>query len=319
MSQRLATAVVVCTARHERTRLLRACVDSLLAGRSVPDEILVVIDQNPSLFSVLAGSLPAPVRVLQTERQGISDARNVGLRAARSDLVAFIDDDAAAEPEWLPSLVDAFEDHDELLGAGGPVVPRWGANRRWLPDELLWVVGCSYRGHREDAGPIRNPLGCNMAFRRRELSAGGGFATGFGKRGTALETCDETELSIRLERVHGAGRIRYVPGARVRHFVPASRISWRLLVRRSVSEGLAKGRLNRLYGQPALGPERSYVRTLAADALPRLLVRGIRRRDARSLLGAAAILVSLLVTTAAFLVGAARARRHDALATGRAW
>jgi O-antigen/teichoic acid export membrane protein len=143
-------------------------------------------------------------------------------------------------------------------------------------------------------------------FRRRELVALGSFATRFGKCGNALETCDETELSLRLERAHGPGRIRYVPAARVQHFVPAARISWRLLVRRSLSEGLAKGRLQRLYQQPALGPERSYARGLVVEAVPRLVLEGIRRRDRSLVMGAAAILLSLGITGAAFVAGVVR-------------
>jgi hypothetical protein len=156
-----------------------------------------------------------------------------------------------------------------------------------------------------------------MAFRRAELVAVGSFATHFGKRGNALATCDETELALRLERAHGPGRIRYVPAARVRHFVPSSRISWRLLVRRSLSEGLAKGRLHRLYLRPALGPERSYARGLVVAAVPRLLREGIRRRDGTFVMGAGAVLLSLLITGGAFVAGTYReGRRQARLSTG---
>ena len=311
-ASRLTAAVVVCTATHERADLLRACVDSLLTGTRPPDELLVIVDSNPALKTELAAVLPPSVRLLATEQQGLSGARNVGIRAAHSDVVAFVDDDAAGEPQWLSSLMEEFEGDDGILGVGGPIVPDWGAERRWLADELLWVVGCTYRGHREDAGPIRNPIGCNMAFRREALDAVGSFAAQFGKRGNALETCDETELSLRVERAFGPGRIRYLPAARVRHFVPASRISWRLLVRRSLSEGLAKGRLHRLYRQPALGPERSYVRRLVSEAVPRLLADGVRRRDRNLVMGAGAILLSLLITGGAFVAGTVRGGRDAA-------
>lgn len=312
LPNRLTAAVVVCTATHERAPLLRACVDSLLAGRRKPEELLVVVDSNPSLRSQLAGSLPPQVRLLETERQGLSEARNVGIAAASSDVVAFVDDDATVDPWWLSSLVEAFAVNQDVLGLGGPVLPVWEAERRWLSDELLWVVGCTYSGHRQDAGPIRNPIGCNMAFRRRELTALGSFATGFGKRGNALETCDETELSLRLERTHGPDRIRYVPEASVQHFVPSNRISWGLLVRRSLSEGLAKGRLHRLYMRTALGPERSYARLLLAETVPRMLFDGVRRRDRQSVMGAVAIVASLLITAVAFVAGVAREGRRQA-------
>jgi glycosyltransferase involved in cell wall biosynthesis len=303
MSRALSAAVVVCAASAEREPLLRACVRSLLGGVRVPDEILVVVDQNPALEASVAGWLPVAVRLLRSESQGISSSRNAGVKAATSDVVAFVDDDAVVEPDWLLRVMDPFEASEDLLGAGGAVVPEWACDRRWLPDELLWMVGCTYRGHRENAGPIRNPIGCNMAFRRRELTAVGGFSTAFGKRGTTPRTCDETEIGLRLERVYGPGRIRCIPTARVRHHIPATRIGWKTLVLRSVSEGLSKGRLRRLYGRPALGTERAYARRLVMRAVPRLLVRGIVRGDRWSLLGAGAILVSLAVTATAYLGG----------------
>jgi GT2 family glycosyltransferase len=307
MRQRLSAAVVVCTASQEREPLLRACVNSLLAGKRAPDELFVVVDQNPSLEKKLAGRLPAAATLLRTERQGISEARNVGIQAATSDVVAFVDDDATVETDWLLSLLEPFETSDDVLGVGGAVVPDWDSDQRWLPDELLWVVGCTYRGHREDPGPIRNPIGCNMAFRRDELVAAGGFATEFGKRGHALVVCDETELGLRLERAHGHGRIQYVPTARVRHVVPAARVGWKALVRRSIAEGLSKGRLHRLYPGAAISAERRYVRRLLSDAVPRLLVAGVVGHDRRSVLGAAAIVLSLLATGAAFVAGLAAA------------
>jgi glycosyltransferase involved in cell wall biosynthesis len=307
MRRRLSAAVVVCTASEEREPLLRACVDSLLAGKRIPDEIFVIVDQNPSLERSLARWLPAAVTLLRTARQGNSEGRNVGIQAATSDVVAFADDDATVDGDWLLSLMESFETSEDVLGVGGAVVPHWETDRRWLPDELLWVVGCTYQGHRESPGPIRNPIGCNMAFRRDELVAAGGFATEFGKRGNALVICDETELGLRLERAHGHGRIQYVPAARVRHAVPAIRVGWKVLVRRSIAEGLSKGRLQRLYPGAAVRAERRYVRRLVTEAVPRLLVEGVVRRDRRSVLGAAAILVSLLATGTAFVAGLATA------------
>jgi glycosyltransferase involved in cell wall biosynthesis len=307
MSRALSCSVVVCTASQQRARLLHECVRSLLVGARVPDELIVVVDQNPRLRARLSSSLPASVRLLETVRPGLSEARNAGIEHCSSDVVAFVDDDAAVEPEWLASIMSEFEADAAAVGVGGSVLPRWGAARRWLCDDLLWVVGCTYRGHREDPGPIRNPIGCNMAFRLEPLIAVGGFATQFGKRGNALETCDETELSLRIERAYGPDRIRFAPRARVRHFVPVERISWRLLLRRSLSEGRSKSRIHRLYEHPALSPERDYVRRLLVERVPRMLVGGIVRRDAQLMGGAGAILLSLLVTGAAFVVGAAAA------------
>jgi hypothetical protein len=74
---------------------------------------------------------------------------------------------------------------------------------------------------------------------------------------------------------------------------------------------LSKARLRRLYGADALGTERAYARRLVMRAVPRLLVRGIARRDRESLLGAGAILVSLAVTGAAYAAGRAASSRES--------
>jgi GT2 family glycosyltransferase len=311
VSSGLSAAVVVCAASAEREPLLRACMHSLLGGVRVPDEILVVVDQNPALEASVASWLAPATRLLRSTSSGISASRNAGLRAATSDVVAFVDDDAVAEPDWLLRVMQPFEESGDVLGAGGAVVPEWERDAGWLPDELLWVVGCTYLGHRESAGPTRNPIGCNMAFRRRELTALGGFSPAFGKRGATLRTCDETEVCLRLERIHGRGRIRCVPAARVRHHIPAARLGWKTLVMRSVSEGLSKGRLRRVYGRPALDAERAYALKLLTHGVPRLLHRGALQRDGRSVMGAAAIVLTLGVTGASYLGGELMAGRDD--------
>jgi GT2 family glycosyltransferase len=304
MTENRTAAVVVCVASDQREGMLRACVDSLLAGTRVPDELFVVVDQNPGLQERLA-SLPDAVQLMSTPRQGNSEGRNVGIRSATSDVVAFVDDDAAVEPEWLERMMDAFEADDELVGAGGAVVPKFLDGRRWLPDELLWVVGCTYAGHRTDAGPIRNPIGCNMAFRREALLQVGAFATEYGKQGDKLVICDETELCLRLEGAFGEGRITFVPDARVLHNVPPTRITWHGLYRRCLAEGLSKGRLRRRYRDRALASERGYVQRLVLRTVPAMALGGALRRDSQQVLGAAAIVMTLTVTTGAFVAGLA--------------
>jgi GT2 family glycosyltransferase len=301
----LSAAVVVCVASNEREQMLRACVDSLLGGTRPPDELIVVVDQNPELHATLSATLPFGVQVLTTPRQGNSEGRNVGIRAATSDVVAFVDDDAAVEPEWLERLLGAFVAQPGLVGAGGAVIPRFMGDRRWLPDELLWVVGCTYAGHRTDPGPIRNPIGCNMAYRRDALLEVGTFATEYGKQGDKLVICDETELCLRLEGRFGPGRITFVPSARVLHNVPPSRITWPHLYRRSLMEGLSKARLRRTYADRALASERGYVRRLLLRTVPGLAIGGVLRRDVQAVLGAGAVLLTLSVTTAAFVAGLA--------------
>ena len=114
----------------------------------------------------------------------------MALRIAIGSVVAFIDDDAWADPSWLSALSRAFQDPG-VLGAGGRVVPDWEDASAALPPEIYWVVGATYRGHRTDAGPISRPLGCNMAVRREIFLALGGFPSAFGPRSGAKMSSNE--------------------------------------------------------------------------------------------------------------------------------
>src|SRR5205823_50969 len=106
----LAASVIVCTYSERRWDDLVAAVGSLRRQHVRPDEVVVAVDNNPPLAARVRDELPDVVVVENRSDRGLSSARNAGIAAARGDVVAFLDDDAVAEPDWLATLLAWYAD-----------------------------------------------------------------------------------------------------------------------------------------------------------------------------------------------------------------
>lgn len=332
---RLRFSVVVCAYTERRWDDLVAAVDSLKAQTEPPHEIILSIDHNPELYARAVAELPGTVVVENRGRQGLSDARNAGLAAASGDIVAFLDDDAAAEPGWLAVLAEGYAD-PRVVGVGGFADPAWeGGRPEWFPREFDWVVGCTYLGMPATAAPVRNMVGCNMSF-RRELFEGaakdpatdpaeappaiagvGGFNAGIGRLGTKPVGCEETELCIRVHQAHPDAVILFDPRGIVHHRVPVNRATWAYFRSRCYAEGLSKAAVSALVGSDrALEAERHYTtKTLPAGVLAGLAdaLRGRRAGAAR----AGAIVAGVSITAVGYALGRLAPRRFIDPAAGR--
>ena len=299
-----AVSVVICSYAEERWDLLMGALDSVRRQTVVPQQTIVVVDYNMDLYKRLIFTVPDAVIVENTGPKGLSGARNTGAGVANAEIVAFLDDDAEAAPDWLELLVALYDDPD-VLAVGGRVAPRWEVGRPgYFAEELDWIVGCTYRGMPKVATEVRNVIGANMSFRAEVLNRVGGFNTVLGRQGVLPLGCEETELCIRAVIGAPGSRVVYEPAALVRHYVPAGRGSLKYMLSRSWSEGISKAQVSRVVGHKrALGPERRYVR----QVLPRAVfagVRGwIRGKDPAGLGRAGAIIAVLASTASGYLRG----------------
>jgi GT2 family glycosyltransferase len=310
-------SVVICAHTEERWEQLERAVDSLQRQSIAPYEILVVIDHNPALADRAYRRLPT-VRVIENEqRRGISGARNSGIAAAGGAIIAFLDDDAIATPDWLEQLLAGYSSPN-ILGVGGAIEPLWQCDRpRWFPPEFDWVVGCTYLGMPDTAAPVRNLIGCNMSFRREVFAHVGGFDEQIGRVGARPAGCDETELCIRLGRRLSHALLLYSPQARVQHYVPAARAHWDYFSARCLLEGRSKALVARLVGAGAgSATERAYTLRTLPRGVARGLVDALIRSDLSGLARACAITLGLMITIIGYIqgmVGQAFARRSAAL------
>lgn len=318
-SDMAATSVVVSTYDEGRWDDLAACVGSIAKQTRAPLETIVVVDHNAALLRRAEREFP-DARVIANERsRGLAGARNSGVDAARGEIVAFIDDDARADPEWLEQLEGCFAD-PETVGAGGALIPRWeGPEPAWFPHEFYWVIGCSYTGLPDRLAPVRNPIGANMAARASVLAEIGGFREGrsddapreLRARGVVRaggNVPDDTDLAIRVKQRRPGAVWLYQPKARVLHTVTPERTSLGYFMRRSFEEGVGKASLAGLVGaESGLASERRH----AAVVIPRGILRELRSfltGNGAAALRAAAIVVGLSAAVAGYLSVSLRPR-----------
>jgi glycosyltransferase involved in cell wall biosynthesis len=294
-------SVVICAFTRDRLEVLSESVDSLRAQTLPAHEIVLVIDHAPELLEEVRGLWPDLKIVENRERRGLSGARNSGVAEATGEIVAFLDDDAIAGPDWLERLAAAYADPN-VLGAGGTVRPRWVEGKPgWFPPEFDWVVGCTHSGMPQQLEPVRNLVGANMSFRRQPLLEVGGFSHDLGRVGTLPVGCEETDLSIRVHQRWPEAEILYDPAAAVEHVVPPARGRVRYFVDRCRAEGRSKAVLSGMVGtEDGLSSERSYVRR----TLPLGVLRDVGaffKGDGSGLSRAAMIFVGLTATTVDYL------------------
>lgn len=302
-------SVLICAYTLERLDVIAKAIESLRAQTVAAHEIVLVIDHSPPLEAECKRRWPEIHVVPNREKQGLSGARNTGVTECSGDVVAFLDDDAVAAPDWVQRLGEAYAD-PRVLGAGGAVHPAWIEGKpSWFPAEFDWVVGCTHSGMPREREAVRNLVGANMSFRREVLAEVGGFRHELGRIGTIPAGCEETDLCIRVGKRWPDGQILYDPAASVDHFVPGTRGQLRYFTSRCRGEGQSKAILAGLVGsQSGLEAERAYVRrTLPLGFLRGLgeTLRGHPSGAARS----AMLAVGLLTTTRGYLSARGERRR----------
>jgi len=174
-------SVVVCSYNGART--IRECFEGLRRLEYPDFEVIVVNDGSSDATPAIASEYG--FRLISSANGGLSRARNLGLRAASGEIVAYIDDDAHPDPHWLRYLAWTFL-HSTHVGVGGPNIPPPGDGP---------VAECVANA---PGGPIHVLLsdreaehipGCNMAFRKVALEAIGGFDPQFRTAGDDVDIC----------------------------------------------------------------------------------------------------------------------------------
>lgn len=202
-------SVIMCT--YNRGELLDAAVRSVLAQRAAiaPPLELIVVDNNSTdrtreIVERFAG-MDGRVRYVFEPQQGLSYARNAGIREARAPLIAFTDDDVRAESDWVAAIVLAFREYPEADMVGGRVLPVWPvAPPVWLTRDHWAPLALVDYGEAPVTVTAKHPIclvGANLSFRRSVFDTVGVFATSLQRVKDGIGSLEDHEFLLRLLRI----------------------------------------------------------------------------------------------------------------------
>ena len=245
MSRPLITATI-CT--HNRAQWLASCLDGFAAQSADPDTFEVLIVDNAStdttqeVFQNYSRKLPN-LRYCHEPELGLSAARNAGIDAAQTDIIAYIDDDAVPYPDWIEKLLHAFTAVTPTPAAvGGEIDPVWGRPPpAWVNNPVYRQMLTAGLGWSTTAKFIEAPewiCEVNSAYTRRVLVEYGPWPTDLGRKGALLLSNE----NIINEKMLKAGEpIYFDPDILVKHHIHADRLTQQWFRKRIFWQGISEG------------------------------------------------------------------------------
>lgn len=295
-------SVIICAYSSNRFGMTIECINSIFNNTYKNYEIILVIDGNNELkhrMDEKFEKIDNMIIIENEKNEGPSISRNLGVEYAKGDIVAFIDDDAFATKNWLENIIKDFLEYPEIFAVGGKLLLVYETGAKKLPEELLWLVGGTYKGHPENKQLIRNVFTGNMAV-KRDIFKDTNFEIMIDKKKNNLShQLEDTLFCVRLNN-RKSGTVLYDPEIIAYHHVPNDRLKVRSMLKRAFDEGVLKAKLEDLnkkskeYDDKAkkdndktndktLSSEHSYLNTILISIIKSLLTFKIRNCTLMSL------------------------------------
>jgi len=240
----------------DRFKDITELLDSIQAQTYKNIETIIVAERSPELaenIRLYAQEKTYPnIMVLYNEGEwGLSSARNLGIKQASAEIIAFVDDDALLLPDWAEETAKTYAEDSSIIGLTGPILPLWEEkSMSWFPREFYWIFSCTYWDWVRPT-EVRNGYGTNISFRREAFDKCGLFTTSLGAKGGGESGkhefgAEEAEFSLRVKG-KTSRRIIYDPKVRIKHKVYRYRFSNNFIRKRAYWEGCTKAMFNKSY------------------------------------------------------------------------
>lgn len=229
--KRFRYSAIFCT--YNRDKYLYEAMKSIADQKYDPFlyEILVVnnnsTDSTEELCERFEKDFPEiNFRYIVETNQGLSYARNRGIKESKGDILVFVDDDAVAFDDYFGAIDRFMATHPNILACGGPIYPKYEVEKpSWLsPYTEELIGGALYFGDQDRLFPDgKFPGGGNSAFRKEVFDIFGLFNVELGRKGNNLLGAEEKDLFDRMTKADE--QIYYVPQMGIFHFIPAKKLT----------------------------------------------------------------------------------------------
>jgi len=242
---------------YNRAKLLDKLLDNLFQ-QSLHSNIsweIIVVDNNSSdnteKIALQKKFLsPVPLIYVKEKKQGSSYARNRGVKIARGEIIAFIDDDVILDKHWLQSVWQAFRKVKANAFGGKvipmlpPTIPKWVIRSGPFRNTGLVLGDHDFGDKISEYGhpPYYAPVGANFFLKKIIFKKYGLFREDLGVKGKTFLAGEDSEFFLRLMRQ--GEKVYYYPYAVVYHPVDSKRLTKRFFLKRYFGAGRSAALIN---------------------------------------------------------------------------
>jgi glycosyltransferase involved in cell wall biosynthesis len=252
----LTLSIIITSYTTERINDIYELLDSIKMQSYPHIETIYVAEQTRELIEKISEYAErnniSNIKVLFNDGEhGLSAARNIGLKTAKGEIIAFVDDDVVLYRGWAEGILKAHE-NDKVIGVTGPAFPLWENDAiAWFPKEFYWIISCTGWGNWSEITEVRNAWGMNMSFKKEAFKKAGDFITSFGLCNSERKSwrdppSEDVDLSMRIKKTTGK-IIIFHPDVKVKHRVYSYRIKQQFVKQRSYSVGYQRRMIKILY------------------------------------------------------------------------
>ena len=223
-------SIIICT--YNREKYIGPLLDSI-AKNDYPttDYEIVLVDNNCTdntrevCEQFAAAHKEVAFRYVIESEQGLSAARNKGIKEAKGDIIIYVDDDALVDSDYIRIYAEHFAAHTDTMAAGGPIEPLYETQEpAWMSPytKALLTAWMNYGNQVREYPKGRYPGGGNAAYRKVVFDKVGLFNTELGRKGNLLLASEEKDI---FDKMKAQGmKVLYLPTPVLHHSIPQAKL-----------------------------------------------------------------------------------------------